>query len=105
MFVRVATFEGIDPSQFEQAAPAARESAASILKDVQGWKGAAQLLDRENRTLKIVQVFDSEENMDAAEPTFETMPQRLGEMAKVLGGSPRSVDKFEVMGHMGSLSD
>ncbi len=79
--------------------------AGGVRKDVQGRKGAAQLLDRENRTLKIVQVFDSEENMDAAEPTFETMPQRLGEMAKVLGGSPRSVDKFEVMGHMGSLLD
>ncbi len=43
--------------------------------------------------------------MNAAEPTFESMPQRLGEMAKVLGGPPSSVDKFEVMGHMGSLSD
>ena len=104
MFVRVATFEGVDPGQFEQAAPGARERVTSILEGLSGWKGAAQLLDRPNGTLAIVQVFDTQENMEAAESTFQTMPQRLGdEMVKVLGGPPRSVNKFEVMGQTGIL--
>ena len=103
MFVRIATFEGVDASAFEQAAPDARERAASILQGLSGWKGAAQLLDRRSGTLAIVQVFDTEQNMEAAESTFDTMPQRLGEMAKVLGGPPRSVNKFEVMGQMGDI--
>ena len=103
MFVRIATFEGVDPSAFEQAAPAARERVTPILQGLSGWKGAAQLLDRRNGTLAIVQVFDTEQNMEAAQSTFDTLPQQLGEMAKVLGEPPRSVNKFEVMGQTGTF--
>ena len=42
-----------------------------------GWQGAMQLLDRDSGKL-ILQVFDSKQNVEAAEPTFETMPQQLG---------------------------
>jgi hypothetical protein len=48
----------------------------------------------------ILQVFDSKENMDATEPTCETMPQQLGPEIQMITGRP-SVDKLEIVGAQG----
>lgn len=101
MFARIATFEGVDVSQAEEAIPLARERAMPIMQGLAGWQGAMQLLDRDNGKYMILHVFDSKENMEAAEPTFETMPQQLGpEIQKMVKGGP-SVQKLEVMGARG----
>lgn len=105
MFARVATFEGVDASRADETMPVVRERATSILEKLAGWQGAMQLLDRDNGKLLVLQVFDSKENMEAAESTFETMPQRLGpEIQQMLTGGPPSVDRFEIMGARG-ISD
>ena len=102
MFARVAMFDGIDASRAEAAVPLARERAVSILEKVTGWQGGMQLLDRDNGKLLVLQVFDSEENMEAAESTFENMPQQLGpEVREMLAGKRPSVDKFEIMAARG----
>ncbi len=102
MFARVATFEGIDGTRAAEAVPVARERAVSILENVAGWQGAMQLLDRDNGKLLVLQVFDSKENMEAAESTFENMPQQLGpEVREMLAGKRPSVDKFEIMAARG----
>jgi hypothetical protein len=102
MFARVATFEGVDASRAEEAMPVARERARSILEKVRGWQGAMQLFDRDNGKFIVLHVFDSSENMEAAEPTFENMPQQLGpEIQEMLAGKRPSVDKLEIMGARG----
>ena len=46
----------------------------------------------------VIQFFDSEENMEAAEPTFEEMPRQLGqELMQQLSGRRSSVEKFKVL--------
>ena len=102
MFARVAEFEGIDASKAEAAVPVARERAVAILQNVAGWQGGMQLLDRDSGKLMVLQVFDSKENMEAAESTFETMPQQLGpEVGEMLAGKTPSVSKFEIMAARG----
>lgn len=102
MFARLATFDGVDTSRIEELMPVTRQRATSILEKVAGWQGAMQLLDRESGKMLVLQVFDTEEHMDAAESTFETMPQQLGpDVQEMLGGKRPSVDKFEIMGARG----
>ncbi|CAN5299206.1 hypothetical protein BH18ACT12_BH18ACT12_00670 [soil metagenome] len=102
MFARTATFEGVDVSKAEATMAVGRERATPILEGLTGWQGAMQLLDRENAKMVVLQVFDSRENMEAAESTFETMPQQLGpEIQEMLAGKRPAVDKFEIMGSRG----
>ena len=49
-----------------------------------------------------IQLFDTEENLEAAEPTFEEMPQRLGEeIMSQISGRRVAVERFEVIGARG----
>ena len=98
MFARMATFDGVNVETAEPAMERVREKAQQIVAELPGWQGAMQLLDRRNGKVVVMQFFDSEENMEAAEPTFEELPQRLGpEIMQQLAGQRRSVDKFEVL--------
>ena len=98
MFARMATFDGVDLETAGPAMESVREKAEQILMELPGWRGAMQMIDRRNNRVVVMQLFDSEENMDAAEPTFEEMPERLGpEIMQQLAGRRRSVDKFEVL--------
>jgi hypothetical protein len=45
-----------------------------------------------------ITLFDSEENAEAAEPTFdEEMPRRLADLYRSWGGRRVSVDRFDVI--------
>ena len=98
MFARIATFEGIDGSGVEQTLEKARERVIPILEGLPGWRGATQLYDDRNGKVVVINFFDSEANMEAAEPTFEDLPRQLGQefMQQVAGGR-RSVEKFKVL--------
>ena len=98
MFARMATFEGVDEAAAEPVMAQIREKAEEIVRELPGWQGATQLLDRTNGKVVVIQFFDTEENMEAAEPTFEEMPGRLGpELMQQVAGRRRSVEKFEVL--------
>ena len=98
MFARMATFEGIDASSAEETLEAVKDRALSIVEGLPGWQGATQMLDARNGKVVVIHLFDTEENMEAAEPTFEEMPQRLGpELAQQVAGRRRSVEKFKVL--------
>jgi hypothetical protein len=102
VFARISSFEGVDASGAETAMPVARERARSVLENVNGWQGAMQMLDRANGKFVVLHVFDSAENMEAAESTFENMPQQLGpEVQEMLAGKRPSIGKFEIMGARG----
>ena len=98
MFARMATFEGVDAERAEPVMGQIREKAEEIVSQLPGWQGATQLFDRQNGKVVVIQFFDSEENMEAAEPTFEEMPRQLGpELMEQVAGRRRSVEKFAVL--------
>ena len=95
MFARVARFEGAasgaDP--FAQV----RDRALEILESMSGWQGGMQLVDREGGRIMNIALFDSEENMRAAESTFEEMPQRLGLDPEQMPARRAGVEWYEVV--------
>ncbi len=98
MFARVATFEGVDVSTAQETLETIRERVSAIVEELPGWQGATQMVDERNQKVVVMHIFDTEENMEAAEPTFEEMPQRLGpELAERVAGRRRSVEKFKVL--------
>jgi hypothetical protein len=98
MFVRVLTLDGIDASKFREFGEAARERTRPILQGLEGYQGAMQMLDRDGRRFRTAVFFENEDNIRAAEPTFESMPQQLPEeLRAAVGQAQRTVDVFEVM--------
>lgn len=97
MFARVARFEGMQ-SEDESTLGGARGRAAEILDGVAGWQGGMQLLDRESGVALNIALFDSEENMQAAEQTFEELPQRLG--VQGIAARRTAVERYEVIGEL-----
>ncbi len=96
MFARIATFEGIDAGTSEDVMQRVRDRAVSILEGMPGWQGGMQLIDRSGGRVMTISFFDTEENMQAAEPTFESMPQQIPEVREMAGGRS-SVQRFEVL--------
>ena len=101
MYARMATFAVGDWSGYQEISERIRDAAQPIVEGLPGWQGALQMLDRENGTVAILHLFDSEENMTAAESTFETMPERfpddLRERMRAMAGGRQSVQRFEVL--------
>ncbi len=97
MFARIATFEGIDPGTSADVMERVRDRAVSILEGMPGWQGGMQLIDRSGGRAMTVSFFDTEENMHAAEPTFESMPDQIPEVRQMAGGRT-SVERYEVVG-------
>jgi hypothetical protein len=97
MFARVATFEGIDLDEAEGTAEEARKRLESIFRQMPGWQGTTDLAGENGKVLAVT-LFDSEENMQAAEPTFdEEMPQALGDLMRGWSGKRTSVERFRVV--------
>ena len=97
MFARVATFEGVDVAAAEPVMETARPQLLSIAQGMPGWQGVLQLVDRQAGKVLTITLFDTEENMRAAEQTFEDMPNRVPEVRQIAGGRS-SVERFEVTG-------
>ena len=98
MFARVATFEDVELEEVEKTAAAARERLGSLFDSIPGWRGALDLADRSSGKVVSITLFDSDENMNAAEPVFdEEMPRRLGELMEGWAGRRTGVEHFEVI--------
>jgi hypothetical protein len=98
MYARVATFEGYDPDKGREIVDLLRDRLGGLLQSLPGWEGGMTLVSLEANRAVAIHVFDTRENMDAAEPTFETMPQRLGEdFARLIGGRRVTVERFWVV--------
>lgn len=95
MFARLATFEGVDVARAEQVTREVRDRLRSVVEGLEGWQGVLQLVDREGGTLMTLHLFDSEENLRAAEQTFEDMPNQVPEVRQ-FAGRRASVKYLEV---------
>jgi cysteine synthase len=101
MVARVAAFEGIDVEAAEQTMESAMERIQPMLDSMQGWQGRLDLLDRSSGKFISINFFDSDANLEAAEPTFdEEMPKQLGEIFEKWSGRRTSVERYEVVGEV-----
>jgi Antibiotic biosynthesis monooxygenase len=98
MFARIATFEGVDADAADRTLDEVRERVEPIMRGMTGFQGYMELMDRASSKAMTVSFFDSEENMRAAEPTFdEEMPRQLGDLMEQWAGRRSAVERYEVL--------
>jgi hypothetical protein len=97
MIARVASFEGVNVEVAKQTMGQAETIIRPLVENLAGYQGALELIAANGNALSI-SFFDSEENAQAAEPTFDDeMPRKLGELYKDWDGSRVSVERYEVL--------
>jgi heme-degrading monooxygenase HmoA len=100
MWVRVATFEGVDP---EKANRIVKERMASgEMTPGEGMNSVLILDDKDAKKRKFFAFFDSKEAITAAEPGFEQQGETIPEEIR---GKRTSVHYYEVVIHDGDIED
>ena len=97
MVARVASFEGVNVEVAERTIDQAVSVIAPLMEGLAGYQGHLELIASDGKVLSIA-LFDSEENAQAAEPTFdEEMPRQLGDIYKEWEGRRASVTRYKVL--------
>ena len=97
MVARVASFEGVNVQEAERTWDQAESIIRRLVDNLPGYQGHLELVSSDGRVLSVT-LFDSAENADAAEPTFdEEMPRQLGEFFEGWEGRRVSVDRYNVL--------
>ena len=98
MHARVATFEGVDFDASADAMEEANKRVEPLIKEMRGLQRAVDLADRSSGKMLSIALFDSEENMNAAEQIFdEEMPRALGDVFENFSGRRTAVERYEVV--------
>jgi hypothetical protein len=98
MFARMATFEGVDPEAADRTLDEVRERVEPLMGRLDGYQGYLDLLDRSSGKAVTLAFFDTEQNLKAAEPTFdEEMPRQLGDLIGPWAGRRTAVERYEVV--------
>ncbi len=92
MFARVSTFTGTS-DQVDEAIRQAREDVVPRLEQLDGFRGAYFLIDRQNAKSLAVTLWESEEAMSASEEEADTL---RSESADALGTQMVGVERYEV---------
>ena len=96
MIARVASFEGVNVDAAQNTMDEAEAIIRPMLEGLTGYQGAMDLVSPDGKFLSIT-LFDSIENAQAAEPTFDQeMPAKLGHIFQEWAGHRVSVDRYEV---------
>src|SRR5258708_29029818 len=98
MIARVASFEGINI----EAAKATMDEAEAIIRPIMeglaGYQGGLELVSTDGKFLGVT-FFDTQENAEAAEETFDqVLPAKLGHIFVQWAGTRTSVGHFMVVG-------
>jgi heme-degrading monooxygenase HmoA len=97
MVARVAQFEGVDVEEAQRTMEEAAAVIRPLVDGLAGYQGQLDLVTQDGKVLSVT-FFDSDENAQAAEQTFdEEMPRRLGEIFKGWEGRRVSVDRYMVV--------
>jgi hypothetical protein len=97
MVARVASFEEVNVEVAEKTMDQALSIIAPLMEGLRGYQGHLELIASDGRVLSIAP-FDSEEDAQAAEPTFdEEMPSRLGDLFRDWEGRRVSVERYKVL--------
>ena len=96
MIARVASFEDVNVQAAQDTMDQAEAIIRPLLEGLDGYQGAMELVSPDGKFLSIT-LFDSMENAQAAEPTFDQeMPEKLGHIFQEWAGRRVSVDRYEV---------
>ena len=97
MIARVARFEGVNVAEAERTREEAEAVVKPMIEALAGYAGHLELLSDDGNVLSIT-LFDNEENVAAAERTFEEeMPRQLGDLFKRWEGRRLSVDRYKAL--------
>ncbi len=97
MVARVASFEGVNAQKAERTMDEAVSIVRPMIESLAGYQGFLELVASSGKALSIT-FFDTEENAQAAEPTFdEEMPRQLGDIFRSWEGRRVSRDVYRVM--------
>jgi hypothetical protein len=98
MVARIATFEGVDITAVRTTIGTALDRLEPLFRQMPGWQGVVDVADPSSGKVISIHLFDSDENLDAAEPVFEErMPEQLGELMHFWTGRRVSVEQYEVL--------
>src|SRR5262245_41386881 len=97
MIARVASFEGVNVEVAKETMEQAETIIRALVENLTGYQGLLELVAANGKVLSI-SFFDSEENAQTAERTFdEEMPQKLGDLYSDWEGRRVSVERYEVL--------
>jgi hypothetical protein len=97
LVARVLSFEGVNVEVAERTMDQAMSVISPLMEGLPGYQGHLEFMASDGKVLSIA-LFDSDENADAAEPTFdEEMPRQLGDLFKDWEGRRLSVQRYEVL--------
>jgi len=98
VFARIASFEGVDVDEAARTMDEVRGRVEPIMRNMEGFQGYMELVDRSAGKALTIALFDSAENMEAAESTFdEEMPRQLADLFSQWAGRRAGVDRYEVL--------
>lgn len=96
MVARVATFEGVNVQEAERTMDEAEAAVRPLVEGLAGYQAHMELISSGGKVLSVT-FFDTMDNCEAAEPTFdEEMPRQLGHIFKGWEGRRTSVDRYNV---------
>lgn len=97
MIARVASFEGVNVQVAERTMDEAESIIQPLVGGLRGYRGDLFLASQGGDVIS-VSFFDSAEDAQAAEPTFdEAMPRALGDLFSGWEGRRVSVGVYEVV--------
>jgi hypothetical protein len=97
MVARVARFENVNIQVAEQNMDQAEAVIRPMVEALTGYKGSIELMAKNGEMISIT-LFDSAENAETAEPTFDVeMPRKLGEIFDSWEGRRVAVGLFDVV--------
>ena len=96
MYARVARFEGVNITVAEATMEQAEAVVRPMVEALPGYAGHLELMASDGEILSVT-LFDSEQDAEAAEPTFdEEIPQKLGELFRDWEGRRVAVGRYKV---------
>jgi hypothetical protein len=102
MLARVATFEDVRIEKADEVLEAIREHALPEVEELSGWSGVLTLVDTQRQRVLAIDFFEAPEDVQAAEPTFRELPERLPDVVRqVVEGARSSVEVFDVRMQVG----
>ena len=97
MVARVARFEGVDVEEAQRTMEAATAVIRPLVEGLAGYHGQLDLVTQDGQVISVT-FFDTDENAQAAEQTFdEELPRQLGDLFGGWEGRRVSVDRFMVV--------
>lgn len=98
MFARLVTFENVDAAVADEALRWMQENAVPAARELEGFRAAVALRSRQSGSMAVITIFDREEHVRAAEPSFEETASRMpGDLKDAVEGTLRSAEVMEVV--------